>query len=256
MSYFNQTALGVSSLLADSLFAGAGIEGTDDRRAVTDGHADAAFATLTLLDSATFGYESIAGYQTALNSPEVQEVLRLQKKEVLTKAVEELKLRRQAVKAARHKIEEEVRRLSVGNEKQAPGPVDEGLAEHRLAMETACQLAEAELCRFAEKDASTRLQESISRAMVEQQERVVETGRSAGPEELLLVEAQVSRTNTKDLAPIALTLEQRVRGELKGLAAAQKKSIDSARARLLTANLARAAAAAYSFREATRPSLA
>jgi hypothetical protein len=193
VSYFTQTEQRSSSILTKSLFAGALSEKTNESGTVFSGYDDAAFATLTLLDSASFGYKSVASCEAALSSPEVQEVLRLQKKEVLTKAVEELRRRRQSVAAARHKAEIEVRRLSAPIEAIAPLQLAEGLFEHGLGMEAAC-LAEAELCRFEEKDAGRRLQESNSRATGQQQQRIKEAGRLAAIEGLDLWKRKSDQT--------------------------------------------------------------
>lgn len=243
MSNFAQIEPHVNSIVADSRSSPCGFRAIDDSRTVFGGYDDAAFATLTLLDSAIFGYESVDSCEAALNSPEVQEVLRIQNKEVLTKAVEELRRRRQTVAAARQKAELEVHRLGAEDEGSGPRQVAERSFEHRLEIEAACQLAEVELCRFEERDTRKRLQEMSSETNLPQQVRIKEAWRLAKIEELRLVEPQV-RPNDNTKTPAAVKLEQRLRGEIDVLAAAQNKSIDVARARLRSSSLDAVATAA------------
>ena len=252
MSYFKQTKLRLRNLLAGRVYKAAVIEAPNGSRTVPPGRAAPAVATLTQMEVGSSHYDSTASYHSTLSE---EEVLLLQEKEALTKVVEQLSLRRQAVAAARRKTEEEVRRLAqeesarrhateealrnseterrrLHEEEKALRQVTDNLIRRRAEGEATREPATVEATRPDERQASTRLHERLRELAQRERQKIEEPGSCAGDEKLRIAEPQPMRNKAADAAPEQLTLEQRLRAEIDGLAAAQKKSIDAARAQI------------------------
>jgi len=150
-------------------------------------------------------YDATATHESSLS---VEELRLIQEKESLTKAVEALALRRRAVATARLNAEAEIHLL-----KYPRRPDTEGAD------------------RSCEAERRPPAQPSTLR-LVSEQPSVEEPLRSVECEKFRIVAAPAVGNNAVGEVPGQLTLEQRLRGEVEGLAAAQRKSIDAARARL------------------------
>jgi len=189
-------------------------------------------------------YDSTDLYQSRLSEEERRLI---SEKETLTKAVEVLSRRRRAVAAARFKAEMEVHRQAqypsfatddvdhlaqaeqrLKAEHSALRLVIEDLAQRRAALETA-GVATGAGSRI-QAAAETPLPGSFRAAVPMPTERHAEPCRTP-KDNLRIHEADMLKGQPE--APAQLTLEQRLRLEIEGLAAAQRKRIDAARAKLV-----------------------
>lgn len=176
-------------------------------------------------------------------------------RQVLSKAVEELKLTRLAVVEERLKVEDEVQRRAeeenahrrvaeeallrseaerrrLEAEEKALRQVNRDLVQLRAQLESARNLPEAEIPGINKVRVRTHLQEDVSRPASQARSRIEETVRNSGREELRLVEPETRRSIAEDQTQRGLTLGQRLRAEIDGLALAQRKHIDASRAQL------------------------
>lgn len=149
-----------------------------------------------------------------------EEVLLLNEREALTKAVEELSLRRQAVAAACRIAEEEVRRKA--QEAEA----------HSCGTEAASELKAVDDRGLDEAEAHTRFSEPLRDLTAKESQWIEESGSCAPGEQHRLAKRPTLRTKAAADAQEHLALERRLRAEIEVLAAAQKKNIDAARAQV------------------------
>ena len=252
MSYVKQTKLRLSNLPARGSYRAAVIDAPNFSHAAPPLHATQSFAMPTRIESEIAQPEPAAVDDSALSE---EEVLLLQEKATLMKAVEELRRRRRALEIARRKAENHVHRRAeeedarhetgeeafrrlekehsrLEAEEKVLRRVTEDLVRQRAEMEAARTLAADEVRRLKETQARTHSHGSFSRQAPGERKRIEERSRGAKGELLRLAEPQAPRYEADHEARERLTLGQRLRAEIEGLAAAQKKSIDAARAQL------------------------
>src|ERR1700682_2794360 len=245
LSYVKQTKLRLSNLPARGSYRAAVIDAPNFSHAAPPLHATQSFAMPIRIESEIAQPEPAAVDDSALSE---EEVLLLQEKATLMKAVEELRRRRRALEIARRKAENHVHRRAeeedarhetgeeafrrLEEEEKVLRRVTEDLVRQRAEMEAARTLAADEVRRLKETQARTHSHGSFSRQAPGERKRIEERSRGAKGELLRLAEPQAPRYEADHEARERLTLGQRLRAEIEGLAAAQKKSIDAARAQL------------------------
>ena len=249
MSDFKQTKANVGNHLAGGVYGTAVIGATNGSRAVLSGQE---VATFTQMEFGTSHYQSGAVYGSHLSA---EEVLLLHEKEALTKAVEAVRLRREAVSAARLKTEEEVSRLVREDEarRHATAEALRSSATERLrvrAEETAARRmtenleayrAEAQATRerpqnmarkLEEVKTPTRLHERLREQAFRERQKTEPSDNCAAGEISRIAEPMVLRNKAIDRAQELLSLEQRLRAEIEGQAEAQRRNVDAARAQV------------------------
>lgn len=208
-----------------------------------------AVVTAAQLDFSNSPYSSAIANESQLSE---EELLLLREKETLTKAVEALRIRRQAVAAARRKTEEEVQRLTQKtatptaetqlreeaprllsrHEETESQPARQELRQSGIAAEAACEPAPSRIRQSEEVKTPMRLHERLRELALQERLRTEQEVGGAVTDRLRIGEPPSRRNEAIVGTQEQTSLEQRLRADIEGMAAIQRRNVDAARAQV------------------------
>lgn len=224
-------------------------------RSQSDSYSGALSPTGVTVTQFVFGSSPAESTDSFESDPSAEEAQLLREKEALTKAVEALRLRRQAITEARRKTEEEVQRLAreeeardrataaalqsseakrrrLETEEIALRQVTQDLAQRRVLVQTARAAAPSETPRVEESKTPMRLHERLHELAVQERLKTEQQDTGAAVDRLRIERPLPLRSQALSATDAQASLEQRLRAEIEGMAAAQRKNVDAARAQV------------------------